>query len=111
MKEDTVSEDYNAILSVLQEMRDILRSQADRVSTTLQSFVDVNKESNRKYQESQEASQKAYQEAQEAYKRKMERSIEKIMLTPAWRATVFVISVAAIAVCMVVNLILRITGN
>jgi len=106
-----MSEDNNAILSVLQEMRDILRNQADRVTTTLQSFADVNKESNRKYQEAQEASHKSYQEAQEAYKRKMERSIEKIMLTPAWRAAVFVISVAVIAACMVINLILRLAGN
>jgi len=105
-REDTVSEDTNAILSVLQEMRDILRDQADRVSSTLQSFADVNNESNRRYQESQ----KAYKEAQETYTRKMERSMEKMMLTPAWRAYVFVFSIAAIAVCMVVNLILKFIG-
>jgi hypothetical protein len=102
-----MSEDNETIIPILQEMRDILRHQADHVANTLQSFADNNRKASQKNLASYESSQKAYQEAQKAYKRKMEKQIEKIMFAPPWRATVFVISFAVIAICMVVSVILK----
>ena len=109
-----MSESDNRILAVLEEMRDILRQQADRVTATLQAFADINRESNRKYLEALDASHKAdqksqtaYQEAQAAYKKQVESRISRFLESKPWQATVFVISLAIIAACLVVNLVLR----
>lgn len=88
-------------------MRDILRQQADRVATTLQAFADVNRDSNRKYQEALEASQKAYQDSQATYRKKTEEQIVRFLESKPWRATVFVVSLAVIAGCLVAHLVLR----
>ena len=102
-----MSEADDRIIAVLQEMRDILRQQADRVTATLQAFADINRESNLKYQEAQEASRKAYQESQAAYKKQIENQILRFLESKPWRATVFVLSLAVIAACLVVNVVLR----
>ena len=103
-----MSDTNDRILTVLEEMRDILRQQAERVTATLQAFADINRESNRKYQESLEASHKAYQDSQATYKKRMENQIARLLDSRPWRATVFVLSLAVIALCLAINVVLRI---
>ena len=103
-----MSDTNDRILTVLEEMRDILRQQADRVTATLKSFADVNRVSNQKYQESLEASHKAYQDSQATYKKRMENQITRLLDSRPWRATVFVLSLAVIALSLAINVVLRI---
>lgn len=102
-----MTESPDPLLATLQEMRDIMQQQSQNVSKALNDFVELHKEHYQKYDERQKESHKAYVESQATYKKKLEKQIEAVLEKKPWLAIVFVISLGIIAICLLIDVVLK----
>ena len=95
------------IIKLLEEMRATQQQQAERESKWMQRFIEINQEHLQKQRETYEASQRMYKNSYDAYKKSLRRYLMMMPVRVVFTAGFFGI----IALCLLVDVILKIVGK